>query len=94
MTNIEYYGLKNIRFEEKFIPQGYGVIDIYYIPKHAKTPIKLEEIFCNDYKRTFEKSMWLLSEPKHERLSGRYVLEILAGDRYDMKHHELGYKGE
>ncbi len=66
MTNLEYYGIDNLDFEDyQFCnrPEFYGLSKIYYVTRHSKENILLHSTgIVSDYRKA--KVLWLLSEYK------------------------------
>ena len=77
MTNIEYYGFKNLRYlTSNFDDSGvYKITEIYYAPKHNKKEhILLARFMTRSQKELVrEKTKWLLRTPdilaRKEKLS-------------------------
>ena len=67
MTNIEYYGFKNLYYEtNNFNDNGiYKITEIYYVPKHNKKELVLLARFITSSQKELvrEKTKWLLSTP-------------------------------
>ena len=89
MTNIEYYGCKNLEY---FQTDGrdHSAIDIYYIAKHAPENVyfKVGDIWCRKEDVVKEKTKWLLAEPKHDNYSGPWTVVWTDGwpRCYKMRH--------
>lgn len=89
MTNIEYYGFKNLYYETNdFNDSGvYKITEIYYVPKHNKRELILLARFTSSSQKELvkEKTKWLLSTPdvlakknkREEEISER-DLEVFA----------------
>lgn len=67
MTNVEYYGFKNLRYETtNFNDNGiYKITEIYYVPKHNNKKLVLLARFTSSSQKELveEKTKWLLSTP-------------------------------
>ena len=42
MTNVEYYGVKNLKYVNKMMRPGIQSSTVYYIPRHGSKPIRLK----------------------------------------------------
>ena len=69
MTNVEYYGFKNLLYESKFMysDKMYEIAEIYYIPKHNKNKILLKRLISDSHDKLVQlKTKWLLADPMEE----------------------------
>lgn len=63
MTNIEYYGFKNLKYETYNAGFGLYVCEIYYKPKHNKNNILLRRFENTEAGLLRDKTRWLLEKP-------------------------------
>ena len=91
MTNIEYYGFKNLEY--KTINDGLGVFicEIYYKPKHSKEKILLKKFKNTERGLVRDKTKWLLHEPKfpmniYGSVYFNYIEDLIAIELYIMRH--------
>ena len=93
MTNIEYYGHKNLRYSSyKHIGfRGKDVYEqsVYYIPRHGKR-ILLETFVGTSDEIRFFKTKWLMDEPEHYNDSSWIVLNNDVPKVYRLKHCKGG----
>ena len=97
MTNIEYYGHKNLEYFQ-IDGNEYSVVDIYYKTKHAPKDqyVRVGNIWCPKEDVVKEKTKWLLEEPRHYH-SRLVNWAIITKDGmpyvYKMKHCKECYHG-
>ena len=68
MTNIDYYGVENLRYLTFFsVKDGQYAQDIYYIPKHSRNVKSiLLETFVGDKVDLINSTLkWLFEESKY-----------------------------
>jgi len=94
LTNIEYYGSKNLKYLEFFATtKGTYGCDIYYHMKHADFNVLLKTFYGTKEEIRNEKAKWLISEAKPTNLPfnwpiSEYIFIDIGGQSvfYRMKH--------
>ena len=90
MTNIEYYGFKNLQYDTYYLDFSDKLVCmIYYKCKHASESsryIKLKSMCGTREELVKEKTKWLVEEFKPcEYYGGKYIIDDTVG-LYEMRH--------
>lgn len=89
MTNLEYYGIKNLTYNRSVSLTGLTmVIDVLYKAKHAREYINLGTIHCLTKEAPKRVSEWLLEEYKPVSVYGDKYCITNEGKLYKMKHYK------
>jgi hypothetical protein len=89
MTNVEYYGVKNLKYVNKMMRPGIQSSTVYYIPRHVNKPIRLKRFVGSRDRVLRNKTLWLLETPKFPMNDyGEYVFLDIDNcySIYKMRH--------